>query len=174
MPGRDLSLDRGRGRRSFSCDAYHQTRPPIPASRPTKLMMLQSTAPGVGSLPTSGSCGQLFVYVVVDPGRSVLAAHEVHQKNAASCFCFAVLVRAPCGMAYSVRPCCENIRVICRQLLECGGAIFIDRHTIARRIVGVRAHLANQSSFEDGLLVRSESFEIRRAGSDSPGIQQNL
>ena len=39
-----------------------------------------------------------------EPGRSVLAAHEVHQKNAASCCCLAGLVSAPCGMAYSDRP----------------------------------------------------------------------
>ena len=47
--------------RTFSCEADHQTMPPMPASKPTMLRMLQSTAPGVGKFATSASCGQLFV-----------------------------------------------------------------------------------------------------------------
>ena len=35
--------------------------PPIPANRPAMLKTLQKTDPGVGTLATSGSCGQLLV-----------------------------------------------------------------------------------------------------------------
>jgi hypothetical protein len=37
-----------------------------------------------GRLPISGSPGQLLVYVIAAPGRFVIAAHAVHQKNPVS------------------------------------------------------------------------------------------
>jgi hypothetical protein len=67
----------------------------MPARRPTKLRTLHRTAPGVGPLAMRGSCGQLLVYVVPVPGRSVPAAHAVHQKKAPSSRCFSTLVSAP-------------------------------------------------------------------------------
>ena len=39
----------------------------------------------VGTLPTSGSEGQLLVYEVVLPGRSVTLAQAVQKKNADIC-----------------------------------------------------------------------------------------
>lgn len=81
----------------------------MPASRPTKLRMLHRTAPGVGAFATSDSCGQLLVYVTSLPGRSVWAAQEVHQKNAAMSCCFAGSVSAPAGIAYSLRPALKTL-----------------------------------------------------------------
>src|SRR6185437_3737271 len=89
---------------SFSRDAFHHTSAPTPAISPTMLMMLHSTAPEVGLFPTSGSWGQLLVYETSNPGRFVLVAHALHQKNSASFCCFVASTSAPCGIAYSLRP----------------------------------------------------------------------
>ena len=71
-------------------------------------------------------------------------------------------------------PCGKDIRVICRQLLERSGAIFIDSHTVARGIVGVGAHLADEPSFEDGLLIRAEGGKVARSSLGRPIVEQNL
>ena len=71
-------------------------------------------------------------------------------------------------------PCGEDIRVICRQLLECSGAIFIDRDAVARGIVGVGPHLADQPRLEDGLLIRVEGGKVARSSPGRPGVEQNL
>jgi len=68
------------------------------------LTPVQTTVSPVGRLPTSGSWGQLLVYVTVSPGRFVAAAHEVQKKKAASLRRFSGSVRAPAGIAYSSRP----------------------------------------------------------------------
>ena len=68
------------------------------------LTPVHTTASPVGRLPTSGSCGQLLVYVTVSPGRLVDAAHEVQKKKAVICRARAASVSVPAGIAYSVRP----------------------------------------------------------------------
>src|SRR5258708_31536824 len=70
--------------------------------------------------------------------------------------------------------CCENIGVVLLQLFECRCAISAQCNAIARGVVRIGPHLTNQASVEDGLLVRPKSFEICRAGSDGPAIQQDL
>ena len=67
-------------------------------------MTLQTTASPVGRFPTSGSCGQFWVYVTVSPGRYVTAAQLVHQKNAARSRSRAGSESAPAGMAYASNP----------------------------------------------------------------------
>ena len=61
----------------------------------------------------------------LDPGRSVLQAHDVHQKNAASCFCFAALINAPLRDGILRTACCKDIGVVCPKLLKRGCAIGI-------------------------------------------------
>ena len=68
----------------------------------------------------------------------------------------------------------KDVGVVGAKLLERRSAIGAQRDAIARGVVCVGPHLANQTRLEDGLLVRSESLEICRPGSDSPGVQQNL
>ena len=48
-----------------------------------------------------GSCGQLLVYVIELPGRSVLAAQEVQKKNAFSAADSSAVSVAWTGNAYS-------------------------------------------------------------------------
>jgi hypothetical protein len=54
---------------------------PAPASSNVTDSTVHSTLAAVGTLPTSGSCGQLFVYEKRSPGRSVTQAQAVHEKN---------------------------------------------------------------------------------------------
>ena len=70
--------------------------------------------------------------------------------------------------------CCENVGIVSTKLLKCRRAVSAQCDAITRGIVRVGAHLANQASLEDGLLVGPESVEIGRTSSDSPGVQQNL
>ena len=56
----------------------------MPARRNSTLNADQRKVLAGGRLPTSGSLGQLLVYVTLLPGRSVVAAHAVHQKKAGS------------------------------------------------------------------------------------------
>src|SRR3954451_8310491 len=53
----------------FSREEFHHTSAPTPAISATTLIMLHRIAPGVALLATSGSCGQLLVYVTLEPGR---------------------------------------------------------------------------------------------------------
>ena len=46
------------------------------------LTPVQTIVSAVGRFPTSGSCGQLLVYVMVSFGRLVDAAHAVQKKKA--------------------------------------------------------------------------------------------
>lgn len=50
----------------------------MPARRNVTLKADHRKVLAGGRLPTSGSLGQLFVYVMVSPGRSVTAAQAVH------------------------------------------------------------------------------------------------
>ena len=68
------------------------------------LTPVQTIVSAVGRFPTSGSCGQLLVYVMVSFGRLVDAAHAVQKKKADSFRRLSVSVSAPGGMAYSSRP----------------------------------------------------------------------
>ena len=52
-----------------------------------------------GTLPMRGSCGQLFVYVYVLPGRAAAAAQAVQKIKADNSRCWAGSVNAPTGMA---------------------------------------------------------------------------
>jgi hypothetical protein len=54
------------------------------ASSSTTLTIDQTTLAADGRLSMSGSCGQLLVYVIARPGRSVAAAHAVQKKKAVS------------------------------------------------------------------------------------------
>src|SRR5688572_14397866 len=54
--------------------AYHHAMPPTAARSRITLTPVHTSASGVTVLPTSGSCGQLLVYVTVSSGRSVVAA----------------------------------------------------------------------------------------------------
>jgi hypothetical protein len=92
---------------SGSCsrwDAWYEAINPMPASSMMMLTPVQTTVSAVGRLPTSGSCGQLLVYVTVSPGRFVDAAHDVQKKNADSLRRLSGSVSAPAGIAYSSRP----------------------------------------------------------------------
>ena len=57
---------------------------PMPASSMITLTPVQTMAPLVGTLPTSGSEGKLLVYVIVWFGRCVTAAQAVQKKKAVS------------------------------------------------------------------------------------------
>ena len=46
------------------------------------LTPVHTTVSPVGALPTRGSCGQLFVYETLSPGRFAAAAHALQKKNA--------------------------------------------------------------------------------------------
>ena len=61
-----------------------------------------NTAP-VGVFSTRGSCGQLLVYVIVSPGRSVVAAQDVQKKNAFSAADSPAVSIALTGSAYCSR-----------------------------------------------------------------------
>ncbi len=52
------------------------------ASSSTTLTIDHTTLAADGRLPTSGSWGQLFVYVIARPGRSVADAQLVQKKKA--------------------------------------------------------------------------------------------
>ena len=104
----------------------------------------------------------------------MLQAHEVHQKNAAKLMLLRSVGQCTARDGVFGPACCENVSVVSTKLLKCRRAVSAQCDAIARGIIGVGAHLANQASFEDGLLVQPESFEIRRTSSDGPGIQQNL
>ena len=60
------------------------------------------------------------------PGRLVLAAHAVHQKNAAISRCLLGSVSAPAGMAYSLRPVAVDIGVVAGKFVESGGAVAVE------------------------------------------------
>src|SRR5512136_3314426 len=62
-------------------DAIHHTTAPTPASSTVMLITVQRIFAPVGRFPTSGSCGQLLVYVTVLSGRSVVAAQLVQKKK---------------------------------------------------------------------------------------------
>ncbi len=57
----------------------------MPASKTTKLITDQTTIEPDGRLSISASEGQLLVYVISPPGRSVAQAHEVQKKKSLSC-----------------------------------------------------------------------------------------
>src|SRR6185369_3904859 len=67
---------------SGSCFACRKAIKPMPPSNRMMLTPVQTTASPVGRLPTSGSCGQLLVYVTVSPGRLVDAAQDDQKKKA--------------------------------------------------------------------------------------------
>src|SRR3569832_221405 len=56
---------------------------PMPASSIRMLTPVHTIESDVGRFAISGSCGQLLVYVIVAPGRSVPAAHADQKKYAA-------------------------------------------------------------------------------------------
>src|ERR1044071_8535119 len=70
---------------SALCAAYHQTMAEMPASSMMMLTPVHITPSPVGRLPTSGSYGQLLVYVMLSPGRSAAAAQAVQKLNPANC-----------------------------------------------------------------------------------------
>src|SRR5215470_5919574 len=88
----------------FFLAAYHHTIADIPASSMMMLTPVQRTVSPVARLPINSSCGQLWVYVTVSPGRFV-EAHQADQKMKAE----RAVRRAgsgtePAGMAYAVSP----------------------------------------------------------------------
>src|SRR5215203_4144971 len=85
-------------------EAYQEAMKPMPPSSRMMLTPVHTTASPVGRLPTRSSCGQLLVYVTVEPGRFVDAAHDDQKKKAASCRARPGSVSVPGGMAYSVLP----------------------------------------------------------------------
>jgi hypothetical protein len=84
--------------------ACHVAIAPSPASSIRMLTPVHTTVSPDGRLPTSGSCGQLFVYETVSSGRWATAAHALQKKNAESWRAFAGSSSVPCGIAYSSRP----------------------------------------------------------------------
>src|SRR6266702_8588161 len=66
------------------CEAYHQTMAQIPASNMMMLTPVHRTLSPVGRLPTSGSNGQLLVYVTLSPGLSAAADQAVQKMNPAN------------------------------------------------------------------------------------------
>src|SRR4051812_28051436 len=64
--------------------AWCQPSKAMPAIRNNTLNTDHNSRCDGGVLPTNGSWGQLFVYEMVAPGRSVVAAQADHQKNAVS------------------------------------------------------------------------------------------
>ena len=79
--------------------AYHQAIAEMPASSMMMLTPVHTTVSPVGRLPTSGSCGQLLVYVMSSSGRFVEAAHDVQKKKADNLRKRSASVTAPAGMA---------------------------------------------------------------------------
>jgi hypothetical protein len=103
QPRRGSSSGRGPAC-SSRCEAYHQTIALMPASSRMTLTPVQTTASPVGRLPTSGSCGQFWVYEIVSPGRLVTADHAVQKKNAERSRSRSGSVTAPAGIAYASTP----------------------------------------------------------------------
>lgn len=68
----------------------------MPASMKRMLKSDHMKVPDVGTLPTSGSEGQLLVKLTISPGRSVTVAQAVQKKKAASS-----LRRAGSGSVFS-------------------------------------------------------------------------
>src|SRR5262245_56738028 len=64
--------------------AWYQTSAPMPASITKMLTNVHMKVGAVGAFATSGSEGQLLVYVTVSLGRFVTVDHEVQKKNAVS------------------------------------------------------------------------------------------
>ena len=142
----------GSGDDRCSWEPKYQTIPPIPASRRTKLITLQTIVPPVGRLPTNSSCGQFCVYVTSWPGRLVLAAHAVHQEPAKEVANEAVRLRIVGGLRSGF-----------------GGGLRVDPGSARAAPVGeCRAPSAPTHSMRQGAWV-PEADVSRRAAPSSPG-----
>src|SRR5262249_15909864 len=84
--------------------ADNQTMKPMPASRRGMRTPVNRRASAVGTLPISGSWGQLLVYEIVSPGRKAAEAQAVQKKKVESCRSRWGSLTVPRGIAYSGLP----------------------------------------------------------------------
>ncbi len=69
---------------------------------------------------------------------------------------------------------CKHVGVISRELPECSNAIGIDDDAMSRGIIGVRSYFTNEASLEYGLLIHTQSGEVRGSVPDCPDVEQYL
>src|ERR1035437_3130180 len=65
----------------------------------------------------------------------------------------------------------KDIGIVSPKLLKCCSAIGAQDNSIARSIIGVGPHLANQTRLEHGLLIETQSIEACRTISERPSVK---